>query len=165
VAGVKPPRLLKTADRSVGERFLLPGRTLDELAETVTCHELTHVSSSHLKLPTWLREGVATLAMEHYLGRRIVRTDTLDQLSVAAPAHGSQGDYRRQLLIAQYTRGYWLTRLIEDDRPGLLLELLSAILPTKALDNKIAAAYGSEPGRFWQEIDALLRSRYAPAAD
>ena len=165
VAAVEPPRLLETSDRTLGERLFLPGRTLDEIAETVTCHELTHVFTAHLKLPTWLREGVATLAMEHYLGRHIVRADTLGQLVVPHQAERMQRGYDRHNLIAQYTRGYWLTRLIEDDRPGLLLEMLSAPLPAKVLDAKVAAACGIEPGGFWQEIDGLLQSRFACGTD
>jgi hypothetical protein len=164
VAGVKPPRLLQTADRTLGEGFFLPGRTLNEIAETVTCHELTHVFTAHLRLPTWLREGVATLAMEHYLERRIVRADTLDQLGAAPRADGSRRSLNRQTLIAEYTRGYWLTRLIEDDRPDLLSELLGRPMPARVLDTSIAAAYGSEPDRFWRELDAMLKSRYAPEA-
>lgn len=163
VAGVKPPRLLATGDRTLGERFFAQGRTLEEIAETVTCHELTHVFTYHLKLPTWLREGVATLAMERYLGRGIVRTDTLDQLAAVPQSDGRQRGYDRQDLIAQYARGYWLTRSIEETRPDLLLELLSAPMPAKALDAKVAAAYGTEPGHFWQEIDAMLLSRSASA--
>jgi hypothetical protein len=163
VAGVKPPRLLVTADRTLGERFFAQGRTLDEIAETVTCHELTHVFTYHLRLPNWLREGVATLAMEHYLGRRIVRTDTLDQLAVAAQAEGRQQADQRQALILLYARGYWLTRLIDETKPDLLLELLAVRMPGKALDDKVAAAFGgTEPARFWQEVDAILQSQHAP---
>jgi hypothetical protein len=164
VAGIKPPRLLQMADRTLGETFFTEGRTLNEIVKTVTCHELTHVFTYHLKLPTWLREGVATLAMEHYLGRCIVRTGTLDQLVVVPPSDGRRRGYDRQKLIAQYARGYWLTRFIEETRPDLLLELLSAPLPAKALENRLAAAHGTAPGRFWQEIDAMLQTRYATEA-
>ena len=130
VVGVKPPQLMQIANRSLGEQIFLQDRDISEKAQTVTCHELVHAFTFHLKLPTWLHEGLATLAMEHYLDRRIVREDTLEKLTGNLQASHPSGSVKLgvdkpQALILQYVRGYWLTRYIEETKPELLKALLS----------------------------------------
>lgn len=158
VAGIKPYRLIALANRSLGDRIYLPQENPDERVQAFTCHELTHVFTFHLKLPAWLNEGLATLAMEYYLDRRIVRGETLEQL-----AHLPQGKGAERLrvdkpeaLIAQYLRGYWLTRCIDETRQGLLKELLSKRHGQRALAEKVASAFGKTSGSFWKEIDKEL---------
>lgn len=78
-------------------------------------------------MTSWLHEGLATLAMEHYLDRRIVRVETLENLLRLSPTHNGGGMEKLrvddpQALISQYVRGYWLTRYIEETRPELLPE-------------------------------------------
>ena len=67
---------------------------------------------------------------------------------------------RQQALIAQYTRGYWLTRYLEETQPQLLRDLLSRRIRHKALEAKIASAFGKEPESIWQGIDGDLCARY-----
>ena len=165
VVGIKPPRLIQEGDRSLGEQIFLPDRDLRETFQTVTCHELVHAFTIHLRLPTWLHEGVATLAMEHYLNRRIVRDDSLERLTGWGYLNHRRGTEplrvdRQQALIAQYARGYWLTRYLDETQPQLLRDLLSRRMRHKALEAKVASAFGKEPGSFWQEIDGDLCSRY-----
>ncbi|RPI86183.1 MAG: hypothetical protein EHM41_09350, partial [Chloroflexi bacterium] len=80
VIGIKPPRLIQEGNRSLGEIVFIQNRSIDEIVQSVTCHELVHAFTLHLKLPTWLHEGLATLAMELYLDKPIVREDTLEYL-------------------------------------------------------------------------------------
>lgn len=159
VVGIKPPHLIEKANRGLGQQFFLSNRDAQEKTETVTCHELVHAFAAHLKLPTWLNEGLATLAMEHYLGRHIVRPDTLDRLA-AVPQPADLNRARRlridqpQDLILQYIWGYWLTRYIDESKPELLRALLSQRRGRKAFEEALAAAFGKSPQRFQQEIHA-----------
>jgi hypothetical protein len=165
VVGVKPPHVIKSSDRSLGEQIFLQDRDLSEIVQTVTCHELVHAFTFHLKLPTWLHEGLATLAMEHYLDRRIVRQETLENLVSlsAGEKEGAAGRLRvddPQALISQYARGYWLTRYIDETKPELLKELLAERISSKELEEKVASAFGKDRERFWKDIDCKLISWY-----
>ncbi|MEN6410640.1 MAG: hypothetical protein ABFD44_13130, partial [Anaerolineaceae bacterium] len=57
--GVKPPRLLLQSDRSVGIRIFVEEKDMRVNVQNVTCHELVHACSAHLRLPAWLNEGIA----------------------------------------------------------------------------------------------------------
>jgi DNA-binding phage protein len=165
VVGVKPLRLIQIANRRLGEQIFTQDRDLSETVQTVTCHELVHAFTFHLKLPTWLSEGLATLAMEHYLDRRIVRKDTLEKLSSPSPAdNGGRTKKLRvgdpQALISQYVRGYWLTRYIEETRPELLRDLLSKPHRQKDLAEKVASTIGIDREDFWKSIDEKLQSHF-----
>jgi hypothetical protein len=165
VVGVKPPHMIEMSDRSPGEQIFLQDRDLSEIVQTVTCHELVHAFTFHLKLPTWLHEGLATLAMEHYLGRRIVREETLEGLARLSPAlKGDRTGKLRvddpQILIAQYARGYWLTRYMDETRSELLKELLSERISPKQLEEKVASAFGEDRESLWENIDRELISWY-----
>lgn len=165
VVGVKPPRLIQMANRSLGEQIFIQERGLSEKVQTVTCHKLLHAFTFHLKLPTWLHEGLATLAMEHYLDRRIVREETLENLPNLSLSHIGRGTVklrvgRQDALISQYVRGYWLTRYIEDTRPALLKDLLSERHGQQELEEKVASAFGKDQESFWKDIDGELRSHW-----
>jgi len=152
VVGVKPPRLMVASDGSIGEQFFLPNRDLNEKVITVTCHELVHAFTFHLKLPQWLNEGLATLAMEHYLRRRIVREDTLDCLRRSSFEKENAIKAQPQGLIPIYARGYWLTRYIEETRNDVLKDILSRRFRRQDLEVKIASTYGKDRRAFWSEI-------------
>ncbi len=165
VVGVKPLYLIQQGNRNLGEQIFLQNRNLQETVQTVTCHELVHAFTFHLGLPTWLHEGLATLAMEHYLDRHIVRDDTLERLTSQGFAHPHSGTERlqvdrQQALIAQYVRGYWLARYLEETKPELLRDLLSKPVSHTAMKGKIASAFGKDPESFWQGIDMELYTRF-----
>jgi hypothetical protein len=52
--GVKPPRLLEQSDRSIGVRMFVEEKDMKVNVQRVTCHELVHACSAHLRLPMWL---------------------------------------------------------------------------------------------------------------
>ena len=72
--GVKPPHLLKDADQSIGERIFVKEENIDVKVQQNTCHELTHAFSSHLKLPMWLKEGLAMVSVDKYAGKPTVKS-------------------------------------------------------------------------------------------
>lgn len=162
VVGIKPTRLLNIPDRHLGAGLLIEDRSEDERIQTVTCHELVHAFTFHLKLPAWLREGLATLAMEHYLGRRIVSQESVATLSnlTCAPFAGvvkklNMKDPRA--LVQQYVVSYWLVRHMEETKPQLLNVLLSKPHKRDELEKLVYQAYG-KPG--WDEIVVEARNHY-----
>lgn len=163
VVGVKPPELIETSDRGLGEKIFIQNRDRDEIVQTVTCHELVHAFTFHLKLPNWLHEGLATLAMEYFLERRIVRGETLQipGLIPAAQIGKPAGRLRvddPQALIAQYALGYWVTRYIDETQPELLKGVLRTRLEHTTLEERVASAYGKDLDSFWKDINCELIS-------
>lgn len=157
VVGIKPSRLIQIGNRSLGEQIFIQDRDADEMVQTVTCHELIHAFTSHLKLPVWLHEGLAMLAMEYYLDRRMVRFETLEILDEQVLANLNKGNGRLQVnqpqaLVAQTVCGYWLTRYIDEARPELLKELLTERRSHPNLEVKIVSAFGKNKEQFWKEI-------------
>lgn len=158
VVGIKPPWLLQQADRRLGERVFIPIEDINQKVQHVTCHELTHAFAAHLRLPVWLNEGLAMLAVDRFAGQPTVRPDTLDALARAAqsgqPApRGVRYARDPDALVAQYVRGYWLTRYLDETHPALLREVLSRRRGRAALEGEIAAACGIAPDEFHREIE------------
>lgn len=164
--GVKPPRLLKTADTSIGERIFIKEDDLDERVRRNACHELTHAFTSHLGLPMWLNEGLAMVTVDKFTGKPTVKPETVQALA-QPPRDTSPGRYRQlrgeamdDLVFYHCVRGYWLTRYLENTQPDLLRDLLQKKLGHGALESKVAAAYGMEPGEFWKRIDDIIVSHF-----
>jgi hypothetical protein len=163
--GVKPPHLLEAADKSIGERIFVKEEDVDAKVQQNTCHELTHAFSSHLKLPLWLKEGLAMVSVDKYAGKPTVMSETLDLLSNGTPDSNSRS-YRggrindQDGLVYEVVRGYWLTRYIEDTQPQLLLDLLKRQYKHNMLENKVADAYGMETDTFWQGINGMIGSHF-----
>jgi len=163
--GVKPPRLIQVANRSIGERIFLKNEDVGEKVQHITCHELVHAFTAHLKLPMWLNEGLAMLTVDRYFGEPTVRPETLETLA-RAPQGTRPGRYRKLRvrdeadMLYHYVRGYWLTRYIEDTRPGWLRELLERRYTHTTLESKIASAFGLQDAQFWREIDAMVVSHF-----
>jgi hypothetical protein len=164
--GVKPPRLLKTADTSIGERIFVKEDDLDKRVRRNTCHELTHAFTSHLGLPMWLNEGLAMVTVDRFAGKSTVQPETIEALA-QSPQDTSPGRYRQlrgaemdDLMLYHCVRGYWLTRYLEETRPDLLKSLLQQKNSRGVLESKVAAIYGMEPAEFWKTIDGILVSHF-----
>lgn len=160
---VKPPRLVVQSDGSIGRRVFVPEPNVEDKVGRVTCHELTHAYTEHLKRLSWLHEGLAMVAVDHFAGQPTVQPETVEVL--ARRSTGTRPTRRLQdrdpdALIYQYVQGYWLTRYFEETRPGLLKELLSGQAPPAEVERRLAAASGLGPDRFWAEIDALVVDRF-----
>jgi hypothetical protein len=162
--GVKPPRLVQLGDKSIGDRVFVRVDDVREKVQHNTCHELVHAFTAHLKLPAWLNEGLAMVTVDRYVGRPTVRCETLEALE--RRCQETDVERKRKMRVGDegwvayhYVRGYWLTRYLEETRPGLLKGLLSRHHGHRELESKIAAAYGMEPEEFWEDIDGVLISR------
>ena len=91
--GVKPPRLLEQSDRSIGVRMFVEEKDMKVNVQHVTCHELVHACSAHLKLPMWLNEGIATVTVDRFLERPTIRRETLEFMRCFLPK-GAPPTYR-----------------------------------------------------------------------
>lgn len=166
--GIKPPRLIEASNRSLGQRIFAPEDDVRRKVEHVTCHELTHACTAHLRLPTWLNEGLAMLAVDRYAGRPTVRPETL---AVVEHRAGSTSFKRRERIrvrdedatVYQYVRGYWLARYLEETRAGLLKRLLARPRRRGKLEREIAAAYGQEAEAFWGAVECMAVSHFQKA--
>jgi hypothetical protein len=163
--GVKPPHVIEQSDRSLGKRIFVQEDDLRVKVEHITCHELVHACSGHLRLPTWLNEGLAMLAVDRYLGTPTVQHETVASLTSARTSSGA--GRKRDLpvqdsdaLVYSYVRGYWLTRYLDETKPELLRELLSRKRSRKTLEADLAGAFGMTRDRFWDEIDETVASHF-----
>ena len=163
---IKPPWLLEKADRTVGEMLYVREQDPRKKVEHVTCHELTHALTAHLRLPAWLNEGVAMLAVDAYLGQPTVRPDSLYLL----PSGGRQGapeEYRKLLgmklkgVAGLYARAYWTTRFLEEKHSALLRRLMTKRVSRHSIEKQVAAALGLRRRDLWKAIDRVVVDHFA----
>lgn len=163
--GVKPPRLLEQADRSIGVRMFVEEKDMKVNVQNVTCHELVHACSAHLKLPMWLNEGIATVTTDRFQGRPTIRRETLEFLRDFSPK-GAPPTYRQlsrmggEAIAYNGLRGYWLVRYLEEERPGLVRRMLSSGQDAGAMEREVIARLGMEPGNFWNDIDSVIADHF-----
>lgn len=159
--GVKPPRLLAQSDRSIGARVFVEEADPSVKVRLVTCHELVHACSAHLRLPSWLNEGIAVVTVDRFLGRATIRRETLalvrDFAPKAAPPTYRQLSRMGAEAIAYHTvRGYWLARYLEEERPGFLRRMLSSRRAANEIERETIAELRMAPEGFWSEIDGVV---------
>lgn len=143
--GVKPPELLAQSSPGLGDQLFVPVPDLLEKVRQVTCHELTHACTGHLRLPPWLHEGLAMRAVDHYVGyptvleasRTLAQAD-LSALDDRSYRRVSSGQY--DALIRLYATGYWATRQLEEAQPAVLEELLQRRRPLREVTRRAQAA-------------------------
>ncbi len=165
VVGVKPARLLQKADRSVGDRLFIRDQDIGAEVQRNTCHELTHAFSGHLRLPVWLHEGLAMVTVDHFVGKPTVHPKTLGPLRQPAPEPTTAKPVslpRRDAdsLVQHVVRGYWITRYLEDTKPGLLKKLLSQPTSETDIEDEIASAYRLDRAEFWSRVDDMITDRF-----
>ncbi len=168
VVGVKPPRLIETAESQMGRRIFIPAADPSEKIQQVACHELTHAFTAHLKLPAWLNEGLAMVTVDRLMGRPTIQSETLRALNSPSRTGAPKG-YRRLRrekadgLIYHYVRGYWITRGLAEACPDGLRELLGEKSGRGTLERRVAAKLGMERKEFWAAIDRLTVSHFEAA--
>jgi len=159
--GVKPPRLLEQSDRTIGVRVFVEEKDPKVNVRHVTCHELVHACSAHLRLPLWLNEGIATVTVDRFLGRPTIRPETLAFMGsflpkAAPPTYRELSRMGGEAIVYHGVRGYWLVRYLEEERPGLLRRTFALQRDSKAIEREVAAEVGIAPERFWSEIDSMI---------
>ena len=163
--GVKPPRLLAQSDRSIGVRMFVEEKDMRVNVQHVTCHELVHACSAHLRLPSWLNEGIATVTADRFLGRPAIRWETLAFVRDFVPK-GPPPTYRQlsrqggEAIAYHGTRGYWLVRYLEEKCPGFLRHTFSLRQDGRAIERDVVAELGMEPERFWSDIDGVIAGHF-----
>jgi hypothetical protein len=163
--GVKPLRLLEVSDKRIGQHMFVEEQEPAAKIRHLTCHELTHACSAHLKLPAWLNEGLAAVTVDRYLGKRTIRADTLALLRNDMPK-GNPPTYRElsrlggQAFAYHAVRGYWLVQYLEERHAGFLKHLFSAWPGAAALESEIGRELGMEPAGLWSQIDALIVAHF-----
>ena len=159
--GVKPPRLLEQSDRSIGVRMFVEEKDMQVNVQHVTCHELVHACSAHLRLPTWLNEGIATVTVDRFLKRPTIRRETLEFMrgflpKAAPPTYRELSRMGGEAIAYHGMRAYWLVRYLEEELPGFLRRMFSIHRDPKAIEREMIVEVGMEPGRFWSEIDDVM---------
>jgi len=167
--GVKPPRLIQSADRSIGARIFLDEENMAEKMRHITCHEVTHACTARLKLPAWLNEGLAMYMVDRLLGKATVRAGTAISLA-QAPARAQRRNHPAfssrdpEAFIRCFVLGYWRVRFLEETRPGLLKKLLAEDYRPGQWREPLAAAYQPGPGPVWENLDRLAAAHFQNAA-
>ena len=167
--GLNPPHLMSTADKSIGERIFIREEDVTQKVRHVTCHELTHAFMAHLRLPSWLNEGLAMVTVDRFFGRPTVRQETLATLTPQSRAGRPQDSARVNLadkdaIIRHYVRGYWIARYLAETDLEFLRGLLRARTSRRQLESRIAAKLGDSPKALWTEVDTIVLSHFGRPA-
>jgi hypothetical protein len=133
--------------------------------EQITCHELTHACSAHLKLPTYLNEGLAAATVDRFLGKRTIRRDTLDMLKSyhskgSPPTYAKLSRLNAEAIAYYAVLGYWLVQYLEEVRPGFLRGLFSSSPVSQMIEKRVAAELGIELDGFWSEIPNMIVAHF-----
>lgn len=163
--GIKPPRLLETSDKSVGEHMYMEEKDPDAKIRHLTCHELIHAASAHLRLPAWLNEGLAAVSVDRFMGKLTIREDSLDLVErtlpkAAPPSYRALSRMQGETLAYHAVRGYWIVRLLEEVHPGFLRGILGEPRAPREIERLVAERFGVPPGNLWGEIDGLVSHRF-----
>jgi hypothetical protein len=163
--GIKPPRLLDTSDKSVGVHMFVEEKDPVAKIRHLTCHELIHAASAHLRLPPWLNEGLAAVSVDHFMGKATIRPESLDlvrrvQPKAAPPSYRAMARFQGELLAYHAVRGYWIVRFLEDRHPGFLRSLLGERRAPAAIERQIAERLGLKPADLWRDIDEHVAEHF-----
>jgi len=166
--GIKPPRLLREVDSGLRERVFVR-REVDEWVQHNTCHELVHACSDHLRLPTWLHEGLAMVTVDRLAGKPTVKAETLQTLAGRSrgtrlqEGHGGFSSEPHSLLYLA-VRGYWITRYLAETQPVLLRGQLARRQSHEALEGALAAGMEMDLKGLWSQIDSTVASHFEDAS-
>ena len=164
--GIKAPYLLEQSDKSIGIHMFVEEKDMKTKVQHLTCHELAHACSAHLKLPAWLYEGLAAVTVDRFLEKRTIRTDTLELVRSFTPK-GTPPTYRElsrvrgEAFAYHAVRGYWLVQYLEEKRPGFLKRQFSTSRAARTIESEIAVELGVEPEGFWSRIDDMMVAHFA----
>jgi hypothetical protein len=161
--GVKPPRLLAQSDRSIGVRMFVEEKDMEVNVQRVTCHELVHACSAHLRLPMWLNEGIATATTDRFAGTPTIRHDTLELMrrfepKEEPPTYRELSRMDAEAIVYHGVRGYWLVRYLEQEHPSFLRGMFSQRRDLESLEREVVSKLEMEPESFWNEIDEVVVS-------
>jgi len=161
VVGVKPLALINEADRNIGERIFIRFRDENKV-EGIACHELAHACSLRLPMPSWLKEGLPMVTVDRYFGFTTVNSGTLETLQALPDLmHIKSSDvHTPDRIAALYGQSYWLTRYLEDTRPGLLKSLLGEMKSVRDFQHEVETAVGVDKDTFWQELRGEISEHY-----
>jgi hypothetical protein len=164
IASIKPPCLLDETDAPIGRHLYVEGKDVRAKLRHIACHEITHAFAARPRMPRWLTEGVAEWTVEKYLGRQVVRTDTLDLLRVFGTSK-KRCKYKdlsaaETQFLYPYVRGYWAVRYIEETHPGFLKTLFcseeAATLSPRQVEKAVARQLGMTLKELRRELDAVV---------
>jgi len=163
--GIKAIRLIEQTERRVGVRMFVQQDDPVARIQHVTCHELVHACSAHLKLPMWLNEGLATLTVERYFNQQIIRQDTLQVLKdfrpkAPPPTYRELSKMDLDAIAYHGIRAYWLVRTLEDILPGFLTHILATERDFSSIENTIANQMGITANNFWLQIDEVIARHF-----
>jgi len=161
VIGIKPFRLMQEGDPSFGGLIFIEEPDPNRKVQQVTCHELVHAITSHLKLPLWLREGFAMLMVDRIFECPTVKSESLELLKGEYSGYEAE-EYREikikdpEYVAFQVARGYWLTRYLAETQPDLLRSFLLESHSHKELEAMVANVLEIDPEDLWDEVDEIL---------
>ncbi len=166
--GVKPPALLEASDKRLGSRIFMREEDASKKIQHITCHELTHAFTSHLRLPAWIKEGLAMLVVDRYFEAQTVRADTLHLLESRPAVRGAGNLNRLRLdkddnILYLYASGYWMVRYLDEQHPELLRQLLSKKHKPAEITGRIATTCGLPSKDLQNKMNEMLVSHFKKA--
>lgn len=164
--GVKPPRLVAQADRSIGARIYIEEPDPQVKVQHVACHELVHACSARLGLPMWLNEGLAMVSVDRYLGKPTISPASLRLVrehapKTAPPSYRTLARLGAEAIAYQTVRGYWLVRYLEAVHAGVLKRAFAGHRNGLAVERAVLAELGLAPADVWTSVDDLVTGYFS----
>ena len=163
--GVKTLSLLEHGDRSIGAHIFVEEKDMKEKVQHITCHELVHACSAHLKLPFWLNEGLAMVTVDRFLNKTTIKPETLELLrnydpKASPPTYREVSRMDGKAIAYHSVRGYWLVRFLEEKHPGFIRRVFSLHMDARQIEGEMADLFAMQPARFWSLIDGLVAGHF-----
>ena len=129
----------------------------EKIFKSTFCHEIFQVYTHDLKLPAWLKQGLAIITEEYFLDKKMILSKSINLLK---EKHLDELDekYSTYILI----KGYWTVRYLEEKYPDFLKKTIK-----KYREEEIVKEIGKKLGlninnkdELWEQIDDLLYDHY-----
>ena len=87
----------------------------------------------------WLNEGIATITVDQFMERPMIRLDTLEFVrsylpKAPSPTYRQLSRMDREAIAYHGVRGYWLVRYLEEKHPGFLRHMFSLRQDSKVIE-------------------------------
>jgi hypothetical protein len=129
--------------------------------QNVTCHELVHACSAPLRLPAWLNEGIAVFTTDRFMGKPVVRPETLNLVKnytpkAPPPTYRELSRMDKKAIAYHGIRGYWIVCYMEEKSPGFFRRMFSRRQDMRVPEHEMAMQLGIEEKSFWTDIDEAV---------
>lgn len=119
VIGIKEKYLIKLEGNEASKDLFVIETSIEDKIANILCHEMTHAATQNQKLPMWLHEGIALIAVDKLLGKDTVKKESIQLFKDYYDAE------KEDDMLKFYITGYWITKYLAEAQPEQLKKILN----------------------------------------